>query len=100
MRGPRYAAKADTTQPAIVQALRAIGAEVIIIGDPCDLLVGFRGRLFAIEVKSSEAKARSDAKGMGATQRKQRAFREHMAAVGVTVPVVWTEEMAIEVVSK
>jgi hypothetical protein len=48
--------KIDNSQPAIVAALRKIGAVVQIlsdIGDGCpDLLVGFRGRTILFECKS------------------------------------------------
>lgn len=51
----RRAAKVDRNQAEIVGALRAVGASVQplhAVGQGCpDLLVGFRGRCFAIEVK-------------------------------------------------
>ena len=47
----RYADKPDTNQPEIVEALRACGAKVWLIGDPLDLLVAFRGVFYIIEVK-------------------------------------------------
>lgn len=37
----RYARRADTTQQAIVDALRADGCLVYVIGKPCDLLVRY-----------------------------------------------------------
>lgn len=55
----RRAARQDTAQGPIVAALRAVGARVWIIGQPFDLLVGFRGRLVMLEVKSIE-RARKD----------------------------------------
>ena len=95
---PKHAAKIDANQPDIVRALGRVGAHVQIIKDPCDLLVGFRGGVHLVEVKASEAKAKSDAKGMSKTQRKQRALRENFGHVGVTVHVVWTEEMALKAI--
>lgn len=57
-----YLIKTDSTQPAIVAALKAAGATVELIqsatgreGIP-DLLVGFRGRNTLIEVKRSVGK--------------------------------------------
>lgn len=47
----RRAAKIDANQPEIVQALRDAGASVWIIGLPVDLLVGYKGRNFLMEVK-------------------------------------------------
>lgn len=50
--------KPDANQGEIVAALRAVGASVTIIskvGSGCpDLLVGFRGRVFLLEVKTPE----------------------------------------------
>lgn len=52
----RYAAKVDATQPAVVEALRAAGASVWIIGLPVDLLIGYAGRTALVEVKSVTGK--------------------------------------------
>lgn len=50
---PRYARKRDDNEAAIVEALRAAGATVTRLGEPGvpDLLVGYRGRNFLLEVK-------------------------------------------------
>jgi hypothetical protein len=51
----RRAAKIDANQQAVVDALRQVGATVhslAAVGGGCpDLLVGFRGRTFLMEVK-------------------------------------------------
>lgn len=52
----RRAARVDATQEAIVSALRAAGAYVWIIGLPVDLLVGYKGHTFCVEVKSGPSK--------------------------------------------
>ena len=52
----RYAARVDANQDQIVSALRAAGAYVWIIGLPVDLLVGFQGHTFLIEIKSGSNK--------------------------------------------
>lgn len=52
----RYAAKIDTTQPAIVEALRQVGAKVLHVRNPFDLLVAFRGRLFMLDPKTPQSK--------------------------------------------
>lgn len=52
----RRAAKVDANQKAIVQALRAIGAQVYNIKEPVDLLVGFRKRTLVLEVKNKDGK--------------------------------------------
>lgn len=52
----RYAARVDANQEQIVSALRAAGAYVWIIGLPVDLLVGYHGHTFLVEVKSTAKK--------------------------------------------
>ena len=55
----RKAAKTDRNQTEIVKALRAIGATVqslAAIGKGCpDLLIGFGGKNFLMEIKDGEA---------------------------------------------
>lgn len=58
-RQPRYAKKVDENQAEIVDALRKIGCDVQIIGDPVDLLVGYRARNYLIEVKQPGEKPRT-----------------------------------------
>jgi hypothetical protein len=48
----RYAARVDQNQADIVEALRKAGAYVWIIGLPVDLLVGYKGHTFLVEVKN------------------------------------------------
>ena len=52
----RHAARTDSTQAAIVSAMRAMGAVVWVIGLPLDLLVGYRGRTLLVECKSMVGK--------------------------------------------
>ena len=47
----------DANQDQIVVALRAAGAYVWIIGLPVDLLVGYKGHTFLVEIKRT-AKSR------------------------------------------
>ena len=47
----RYRKRRDANQPAIIQALEQVGAEVWVLDRPCDLLVWFRGVLHGLEVK-------------------------------------------------
>jgi len=58
MRGRRT----DANQSAIVSALRAVGASVVdlsAVGKGCpDLLVGFRGRTYLLEVKNKAGRNR------------------------------------------
>jgi hypothetical protein len=53
----RYAARVDKNQSEIVSALRAAGAYVWIIGLPVDLLVGYNGQTFLVEIKNGPSKA-------------------------------------------
>lgn len=57
MRRRRIIHQSDPNQKEIVAALRAVGATVDIIGDPVDLLVGWRGENLLMEVKR-DAKAK------------------------------------------
>ncbi len=50
----RRALAVDANQPDIVAALRAVGASVEIIGRPVDLLVGYQGKTWVMEVKDGE----------------------------------------------
>lgn len=60
MRHARRAAKVDDNQPGIIKALRSIpGCFAQSIGQPYDLLVGFRGTWFVLEVKDP-SKPRGD----------------------------------------
>ncbi len=94
----RRAARRDETEHEIVYALRQTGALIRFMDQPCDLLVGFRGRWHLIEVKASEKIALADAKGMNKTQRTQRALREEAEFHGCVVHVVWTPEMALQAI--
>jgi hypothetical protein len=55
----RYDARRDRNELEIVHGLEAIGAYVVRLNAPCDLLVGYRGRWIPLEVKDGE-KAPSD----------------------------------------
>ena len=52
----RQAARVDANQTQIVSALRAVGAYVWIIGLPVDLLVGYKGHTFLVEIKTDSKK--------------------------------------------
>jgi hypothetical protein len=56
----RYAARVDANQAEIVKALRDVGAFVWIIGLPVDLLVGYRGHTFLMEIKTNSKKSLTD----------------------------------------
>ena len=56
----RWAAKVDANQAEIVEALRQVGASVLVlsrVGQGCaDLAAGIRGETFFLEVKSGKGK--------------------------------------------
>ena len=52
----RHAARVDENQKSVVDALRKAGAYVWIIGLPVDLLVGYKGHTFLVEIKSTSKK--------------------------------------------
>jgi len=47
----RYDARRDANEPEIIEALQAVGAKVMQL-DEFDLLVGFRDKLYMLEVKT------------------------------------------------
>ena len=52
----RYAARVDANQAEIVKQLRAAGCYVWIVGLPVDLLVGYNGHTFLVEIKDGSKK--------------------------------------------
>jgi phosphoserine phosphatase len=52
----RRAARVDQNQDQIVSALRSAGAYVWIISLPVDLLVGYNGQTYLVEVKTGPTK--------------------------------------------
>lgn len=49
---PRYAQRKDENQAEIVAALERIGADVFVLHEPADLLVGMAGRTLLVEIKN------------------------------------------------
>lgn len=47
-----FARKRDANEPGIVAALRDVGATVLEMDKPADLLVGYRGQTYLLEVKN------------------------------------------------
>lgn len=77
-KGPKYGKNVDANQKEIVQALEQIGCDVLEIGWPLDLLVGYRRRNWLLEVKDgskppSERKLTDDQVQFFNTWRGQRA---------------------------
>lgn len=94
----RYAKRADSTQTAIVEALRAAGAKVYVISKPCDLLVRYLSRAYGhylwtpMEVKTARGKKVPKAR-VDKRQQEQIAFLEESGT-----PVVTTPEQALRVI--
>ena len=59
-----YAKRTDANQRQIVDALRGVGAWVYVAHQPFDLLVGFRGVLNLLEVKTDKGKLNKKQKAM------------------------------------
>ena len=53
----RYASRVDANQAEVVAQLREAGAYVWVIGLPVDLLVGYNGQTFLVEIKDGPKKA-------------------------------------------
>lgn len=86
----RFAKRTDTTQAAIVEALRQFGYSVYVIGWPCDLLVhrsdiGFR----TLEVKTPNRKDGSY------RPRKDQATQSAFIEMTRT-PIVTTPQQALD----
>lgn len=61
-RMPKYAARADSTQKDIIEALRKAGWEVHVIRKPVDLLCIKHGRKELLEAKTATGKRNPTAK--------------------------------------
>lgn len=78
MSRPKYAKRRDANEGPIVKALRALGVSVIQLDDT-DLLCGWRGQNYLLEVKNPEsARGRADLRRpwKGSTGEKQKKWRE------------------------
>ena len=80
----RRAARVDANQQTIIEALRAAGAGVEVLGLPLDLLVSAGGRFGILEVKRNEAASRAKT----ATRARQIAFAERHPHGG-PIGTVW-----------
>lgn len=93
---PRYAAKRDRSEPAIVKVLRQCGFFVELMDTPVDAIVSFRGRMWLVEIKTG-------AKGYGkALNENQQAFADRWKGPPIVVlrdeqeALDWAVEMAKE----
>lgn len=91
-----YAKRKDANQSVIVEALRAIGATVKVMHTPLDLLVGYRGRNFLLEVKRARSKT---SKGRGTLAQLTPAQIKFVDEWRGQYAKVYTADEAIEVVT-
>lgn len=84
----RQAAKRDENEPEIVRLLELAGARVWRLAQPFDLLVGFRGRLWLLEVKTEK----------GRLTREQLRDYDLATADGLPVAIVKTAGEALRAI--
>lgn len=87
----RYAVRRDHAEPAIIQALEQVGAEVWPLDQPVDLLVRFRGLWHLLEVKTPRGKA-----GTAKQDRRQRTQIHFLQSTGT--PIVKTPVEALKAI--
>lgn len=93
-RMPKYAAKADTTQQPIIDAVRAAGWEVHLIRKPVDLLCIKGGEVRLLECKTATGKRNPTAKW----RKDQQQQNEFILRTGT--PRVTTPEEALQALRK
>ena len=84
----RQAARRDENESEIVRLLELVGARVWRLTKPFDLLVGFRGRLWLLEVKTEKGKL----------TREQMRDYDLATADGLPVAIVKTAGEALRVI--
>jgi hypothetical protein len=92
----RTAARVDANQPAIVKALRAVGASILYthqLKNCFDILVGYRGRTFLMEIKDP-----SQPVGKRQLTPGEAAFRDTWR--GSPYHVVHTVAEALEIITR
>lgn len=105
-------AKVDANQPEIVKALRAIGAKVRPVHqlkDLFDILVGYNGNLFMIEIKNNEylprkyeteTKEEKRSRLVNMLSDGERKCMQMFNSVGVDYHIVSSAKEAIDLVTK
>lgn len=70
---PKYAKRVDDNQLEIVRELEQIpGVTVLVIGDPVDLLIGYKKKNYLVEIKRLDKVNRESA----TTEKQKKFFRE------------------------
>lgn len=94
----RRAAKVDRNQSEIVEILRRYGAAVIItsqLKNAFDILVGYNGKLFVMEIKDGELPPSKKRLTPG-----EQKCKDTLQKVKVNYYVVESPEQAIDIISK
>lgn len=94
---PRYAARTDANHKEIVEALHGVGAtteNTAALGqDRPDVIVGFRGRNYWLEIKNPAQRSKSGVPWKGRNQHE-----EWHARWNGHVETVWTIEEALRAI--
>ena len=98
-------AKVDKNQPEIVKALKAHGAQVLLthqIKNAFDILVGFRGELFIMEIKNPEYLPKIYDRERSEKQLSEGEHKcmEMFKKVGVPYHIVATKKEAFDIILK
>jgi len=88
----RYGNKRDANESHIFKALESIGCSVFRLDVPCDLLCGYRGRTYLLEVKNPDQPK--------AARKKTKAQDKFFAEWNGQIDIVETAEQAIRIVSE
>lgn len=94
----RYNAKVDENQPEIVLRLRQVGASVLLlhqVKNAFDILVGYRGEDYKMEIKNPEYVTKKNGK-TGALTDGERKFMETWR--GSTYHIVETVDEALRII--
>jgi Holliday junction resolvase len=87
----RRAAKVDLMQKQIVKELRDFGAAVLhthMLKNAFDILVGYEGRLYMVEIKNNSKGKITDG---------ENECKETFNSVGVHYHIIWSSEQLIKV---
>ena len=90
----RRAAKVDVNQPEIVKQIRKLGGYVLhthILKNAFDLLVGYKGKLYIIEIKKDDK---------GKLTEGELKCKEGFNSVGVDYHVIYNIEQFIELINE
>ncbi|OED34242.1 hypothetical protein AB832_07750 [Flavobacteriaceae bacterium (ex Bugula neritina AB1)] len=101
----KRAAKVDKNQPEIVKFLRSCGAQVLLthqIKNAFDILVGFRGELFIMEIKNPESLPKIYTRQRLEESLSQGEYKcmEMFKKVGVPYHIVAKKEEAFDIIHK